>query len=163
MSRAFVKEDDDAPDAALPDRPISEHPNKVTRQGLALLEGRRGQLETERLELARRAADDEDARDRLRYVDRDLRYVQARLESAVVVEPPSPGGAVGFGSIVRVLEAGGEERRYRVVGEDEADPAAGLVSWVSPLARVLDGGQAGDRVVWRRPAGDVTLTIQGVE
>ena len=163
MSRAFVKEDDGAPEEPLPDRAVSEHPNQVTARGLARLEARRDELETERLELARRADDDEAARDRLRYVDRDLRYLARRLETATVVEPPPPGGAVRFGSAVLVRDASGVAHRYTVVGEDEADPDAGLVSWVSPLARVLEGARAGETVTWKRPAGSLTLTIESVE
>jgi transcription elongation factor GreB len=165
MSRAFVKEDDDQPDGPLPDRPVSEHPNYVTPGGLAKLEGRRVELEAERLELARRAAaSDEGARDRLRYVERDLRYLRVRLDSAIVVKPgPSAPEAVAFGATVRVREPGGDVRRYTIVGEDEADPDASLVSWVSPLARVLEGARVGETVTWRRPAGDLVLTIEALE
>jgi len=163
MSRAFVKEDDAAPDEPLPDRPVSEHPNKVTARGLAQLEARRDELEAERLELARRADDDETAADRLRYVERDLRYLRRRLESAHVVEPPPPGAPVAFGSAVVVRDAAGAEHRYTIVGEDEADPDAGLVSWVSPLARVLEGARVGETVVWKRPAGSLALTVEAVE
>ncbi|HMK92577.1 MAG TPA: GreA/GreB family elongation factor, partial [Thermoleophilia bacterium] len=107
--------------------------------------------------------DDEAARDRLRYVDRDLKYVGLRLDSATVVEPPAPGGAVAFGSTVLVRDTSGVAHRYTIVGEDEGDPDAGLVSWVSPLARVLEGARPGETAVWRRPAGDLTLTVEAVE
>ncbi len=163
MSRAFVKDDDEAPDAPLPDRPVSEHPNYVTPSGLALLEARRDELEASRLELARRAAADESARDRLRYVERDLRYFRRRLETAQPVDPASrEAGVAGFGSAVTVRDDAGAESRYAIVGEDEAEPDAGLVSWVSPLARVLDGAGVGDHVVWRRPAGALGLTVVAI-
>ena len=163
MSRAFVKEDDDAPDEPLPDRPESEHPNHVTPAGLAQLESRRDELEASRLELARRAADDESARDRLRYVERDLRYYRRRLETARLVDPASrDAGRVSFGATVTVRDDAGAESRYAIVGEDEAAPEAGLVSWVSPLARVLEGARVGDHVVWRRPAGALGLTVTAI-
>jgi len=171
MSRAFVKDDDDAPDAPLPDRPLSEHPNYVTASGLALLAARLDELEATRLELVgSAAAGDESAADRLRYVERDLRYFRRRLETAQLVDPASregdpasrEGGVVAFGATVAVHDDGGAESRYRIVGEDEADPDAGLVSWVSPLARVLEGARVGDHVVWRRPAGALGLTVVAV-
>lgn len=163
MSRAFVKDDDDAPAAPLPDRPLSEHPNYVTPSGLALLEARLGELEASRLELARRAEDDESAGDRLRYVERDLRYFRRRLETAQLVDPADhKAGAVAFGATVTVCDDGGTDGRYMIVGEDEADPDAGLVSWVSPLAQVLDGARVGDHVVWRRPAGSLGLTVVAI-
>jgi len=164
MSRAFVKEDDGAPDEALPERPVSEHPNYVTASGLAQLEERRRELEAQRLELARRADSDDSAAEQLRHVERDLRYFQRRLETAIEVDPASgPPGVVGFGATVTVRDAGGEQHSYTIVGEDEADPDAGLVSWVSPLARVLDGARVGEQVVWRRPAGSLELTVVAIE
>jgi transcription elongation factor GreB len=163
VSRAFVKDDDEAPDAPLPDRPLSEHPNYVTPSGLALLEARCDELEVSRLELARRATADESARDRQRHVERDLRYYRRRLETAQPVDPAGrDAGVVGFGATVTVRDDAGVESRYAIVGEDEAEPDAGRVSWVSPLARVLDGARVGDHVVWRRPAGALGLTVVAI-
>ena len=56
----------------------------------------------------------------------------------------------------------GTRRDYRIVGEDEADPAAGKISWVSPLARAMMGSGLGDLVTWRRPAGDLELEVVGI-
>jgi transcription elongation factor GreB len=163
MSRAFVKDDDDAPEEALPERPVSEHPNYVTPSGRTKLEARRDELDAERLELARRADADDSAAERLRYVERDLRYYRRRLETALAVDPEARrSDVVGFGATVTVGEAAGEQRSYTIVGEDEADPDAGLVSWVSPLARVLEGTRVGERVVWRRPAGPLELTVVAI-
>jgi len=164
MSRAFVKDDDEAPEEALPERPVSEHPNYVTASGLAQLEARREELEAQRLELARRADADDSAAEQLRYVERDLRYYRRRLETAIEVDPGGgPAGVVRFGTTVTVREAGGEQRSYTIVGEDETDPDAGLVSWVSPLGRVLDGVRVGEHVVWRRPAGALELTVVAID
>jgi transcription elongation GreA/GreB family factor len=163
MSRAFIKDDDDAPEEPLPERPVSEHPNYVTPSGLAQLEARREELEAERLELARRADADDSAGERLRYVERDLRYYRRRLETALTVDPGTkPADVVGFGATVTVREATGEQRSYTIVGEDEADPDAGLVSWVSPLAMVLEGTRVGEHVVWRRPAGPLELSVVAI-
>ena len=163
MSRAFVKEDDDAPEEPLPERPISEHPNYVTPSGLAQLGARLEELEVERLEFDRRD-DDDSAAERLRYVERELRYYRRRLETAVPVDPGSqPDDVVAFGAAVTVDDGSGAVQRYTIVGEDEADPDAGLVSWVSPLSRIVEGARVGDHVVWRRPAGSLELVITKIE
>lgn len=76
------------------------------------------------------------------------------------------GGAtddrVLLGASVSVREPNGSERRYRIVDEEAANPAAGAVAWTAPLAQALLGKRAGDRVLWRRPAGDLPLTIVGI-
>jgi transcription elongation factor GreB len=166
MSRAFVKDDDEAPIEPLPDRPVSDHINYVTPRGLAQLEARREQLESERLELTRRAEreSDDEALDRLRYVDRDLRYYQRRMESAVLVAAGGhPAGVANFGTTVTVRDQTGAEERYTIVGEDETAPQEGLVSWVSPLGAALSGARVGQTVTWRRPAGALELTVVAVE
>ena len=89
VSRAFVKEDDEAPGEPLPERPVGEHPNRVTPSGLAQLQARLEEHEALRLELARRADNDDSAAERLRYVERDLRYYRRRIESALVIGPDS--------------------------------------------------------------------------
>jgi transcription elongation GreA/GreB family factor len=164
MSRAFVKDDDEAPEEPLPERAISDHPNYVTPLGLAQMAARLEELEAERLELARRADADDSVRERQRYVERDSRYFRRRLETALTVDPQARRhDAVGFGATVTVREDSGERRTYTIVGEDEADPDVGLVSWVSPLARVLEGARVGEHAVWRRPAGALDLIIVAVE
>ena len=60
------------------------------------------------------------------------------------------------------LALGCAPSRYTIVGEDEAEPDEGLVSWLSPLARVLEGGSVGERVVWRRPVGSLQLSIEAI-
>lgn len=162
MSRAFVKEEDaGAPGQDLPDRPVSEHPNYVTPAGVAALSRQVGELETRRLELLA-LGDDPMAAEELLHVDRDLRYFQARLETAIPVDPAGqPAGQVAFGAAVTVTGEGGEWT-YTIVGEDEADLAALKVSHLSPLAEALIGARVGDRVVWRRPAGDLELTVRAI-
>lgn len=162
MSRAFVKEPDSgAPDLDLPERPVSEHPNYVTPAGLAELERRAGEVEARRLELLALGDDPLNADD-LRHVDRDLKYYAARIESAILVDPAAqPVDEVAFGAAVTVTDAGGE-RTFTIVGEDEADLATLKVSHVSPLAEALMGARVGERVVWRRPAGDLELTVTAI-
>ena len=163
MSRAFVK--DDAPsDEPLSERHVSEHPNKVTPAGLERLRTAADELEAEQAELSGLPADDAMARDRLRLVERDLRYYRDRVATAIVVDQAGqPRDEVAFGATVAAREAGGELQHITIVGEDEADRETGTVSWVSPLGRVLMGARVGDTVTWRRPAGDLELTIEAIE
>jgi len=146
MSVAFTREEDlEATAADLPDRPISPHPNLVTPGGLAaidaaLAEARaayaaaqaQGSIEADRTAMAR--------------ATRDLRYWSARRASAQLVET-APDGRVRFGGSVSIEREDGRTQTWRIVGEDEADPAAGSVSHVSPLARALLGKRVGGEAV----------------
>ncbi|HEY8014642.1 MAG TPA: GreA/GreB family elongation factor, partial [Dongiaceae bacterium] len=66
-------------------------------------------------------------------------------------------------ALAATVDEDGTERRFAIVGEDEADPAVGKISWVSPLARALTGAAVGDSVVWKRPAGDKTLEVTAID
>lgn len=162
VSRAFVKEDDVSMNADEAfERPQSPHPNYVTRGGLALLQAQYHTLQEKRAQLAE--ADDALAQQQLAGTERDLRYFQRRLESAIVVDPATqPQDEVHFGAAVEVVDEEDRAYRFALVGEDEADAAAGRVSWVSPLARALNGAKVGDSVVWKRPAGDLNLEIVSI-
>lgn len=149
MSRAFVKETDGEDPGILPERRISPHPNLVTARGLRLIEERVARLASEHA--SARAADDRPALARL---SRDLRYWRARRDSAQRAPAAEPG-TVGFGTRVTWIDARGRRRSYRLVGEDEADPAAGRVSWFAPIARALAGRRAGERVAG--PRGDLEI------
>jgi transcription elongation GreA/GreB family factor len=138
MSRAFVKEDDAAVED-LPERPISTAPNLVTPQGLAAIEA-----EVARLTDALTSAG-EDRAERAR-IGRDLRYWTARRGSAHVQPPPEDCSIVRFGCTVTLDRDDGRHQVFRIVGEDEADPERGTISYVSPLARALMGKQQGDTV-----------------
>ena len=142
MSRAFVREDDQGAEA-LPDRVISTHPNFVTAAGLAQLETRLRELEA--AQAAARTAEDRDA---LARIGRDLRYYSARRQSARVVTAEPAPLAVRFGVRVVLRLADGGTLSLRLVGEDEADPAAGLLSYVSPLAQSLLGLTPGDSLAF---------------
>jgi transcription elongation GreA/GreB family factor len=143
MSRAFVKESDStAPD--LPDRPVSEHPNLVTPEGLAAIERAidcAGAAHADAMSKGDTAASAAAAR--------DLRYFTTRRSTAQVMAPPADLTTVQFGSRVTVRRDSGSSNRtqtFRIVGEDEADPAHGTLSYVSPLARALAGKAVGDVV-----------------
>lgn len=140
MSRAFTRESDDDP-GTLPERPVSSHPNLVTPGGLAALEARVRGLESELA--AARAGGDSAQRAR---VERDLRYFTQRLATARVVPPAAAPDRVRFGVQVTLRAESGAEQSFRLVGEDEADAARGLLSWVSPLGQALLGHEPGDTV-----------------
>lgn len=117
MSRAFVKDDDDGPEPVI-ERPVSTSPNYVTARGRELLE----------ISLKRAQADGN---------EREIRYFQERLESAIVVEHVrARTDVVEFGATVSAHDAGGKKLRVRIVGEDEADPSHGSISYASPVAPV---------------------------
>ena len=155
MSVAFTKENDlEATAADLPDRPISTHPNLVTPEGLAALDQAledaraayadaqsRGDIETDRTAMAR--------------ATRDLRYYNARRATAQLREPIAGSDVVAFGSTVTFDREDGRRQTFRIVGEDEADPAKGAVSYVSPLAQALLGKRVGDEAVVT--GGDVEI------
>jgi len=140
MSRAFVKESDDDT-AVLPERVISAHPNFVTRTGLAQIDAQLQSLEAQRS--AARAAQD---RGTLARVERDLRYWTQRRSSARLIEAAPNPQVVRFGVQATVQFDDASTRSFRLVGEDEADPARGLISWVSPLGESLTGCELGDEL-----------------
>jgi len=160
MSRAFVKEGDGSLDP-LPDLPVSPHPNHVTPAGLAALQVRL-------LETQRRLATLKARRDRLDKLpeaaaERDIRYLEARLRTAILVDPATlPTEAVAFGLVVTVADAEGAEHRFQITGEDEADAAQGRITPQSPLARALMGAAVGDVVRWAKPSGVVELEVTGI-
>ncbi len=98
---------------------------------------------------------------RLREIDRRIRYLTKRIESAVVVDPATREATdqVFFGATVTVLDETGEETTYSIVGIDEADPARGRISWISPLARALLKAREGDSVRYQAPGGSRKLEI----
>jgi transcription elongation GreA/GreB family factor len=139
MSRAFVKEQEFTED--LPDRPISPHPNDVTPEGLARIEA-----EVAKWREAHNACIAADDREGAARTSRELRYWSARQATAHVAPPPTDSSLVRFGSTVTIRRDDGREQNFRIVGEDEADPAHGTVSHVSPLARALFGKEVGEVV-----------------
>jgi transcription elongation GreA/GreB family factor len=147
MSVAFVKEEsaETAAETLLPDRPVSPHPNLVTEAGLEAL---KRQLEEAR-EAYGASTTIEDVNERRRQAAgplRDLRYFTERVRSAQLVPDPVSADLVAFGSTVTFSREDGRVQTYRIVGEDEADPKAGTISYVSPVARQLLGKRVGEVV-----------------
>ncbi|MCM2400732.1 transcription elongation factor GreA [Rhizobium sp. S153] len=147
MSVAFVKEEsaETAAETLLPDRPISPHPNLVTEAGLKALELQLRQAR-EAFEAASGIEDVNEKRRQTAGPLRDLRYLAERVRSAQLVPPPASTDIVAFGGTVTFERDDGRVQTYRIVGEDEADPKAGSISYVSPVARLLIGKAVGDVV-----------------
>ena len=156
MSVAFTKEEsaETASETLLPDRPISANPNLVTENGLKALEL---QLRDAR-EAYEAAQRNEDVNERRRLSAiplRDARYFSERLRTAQLVPDPVSTDVVAFGSTVTFSRADGRVQKFRIVGEDEADPKAGSVSFASPVAKSLLGKTVGEVV----GSGDQELEI----
>ena len=100
---------------------------------------------------------------KLRELDRRLRFLSERLDALTVMETrPDPAGRAFFGAWVTVEDGDGAERTYRLVGPDEFDARAGLISVEAPLGRALLGRREGDTLVVERPAGGLQLTVVSV-
>jgi len=176
MNKAFVKEDAHEEEDAQPSAPALPHgaKNYMTRRGYGLLKAELEQLvKSERPALVQTVAwaaangdrsengDYIYGKKRLREIDRRIRFLMKRLESAVVVDPARQEhtGRVFFGATVTVCDAEGNEATYQIVGIDEADAGRGMISWISPLARALLKAQEGDAVRFASPAGPRELEI----
>jgi transcription elongation factor GreB len=173
MSKAFVKEDTDSPEA--PQGTETAAPtgkNYITPEGFDRLQREKKELlEVERPEVVKVVAwaaslgDRSENADyiygkrRLREIDRRVRFLIKRLESAQIVRSAGRDtDQIFFGAQVRVKGRSGE-RTVRIVGTDEVDPKQGYVSWVSPIARALLKAREGDAVRLRTPAGDEEIEI----
>lgn len=146
MSVAFRRESDEEHLEPKFELPIPAGPNLVTARGLRLIAERIADLE----------ASIADARDpaNIASLQRDLRYWQTRQVTADLAPVPS-GAKVEFGTEVG-LKLNGKPRRLRIVGDDEAAPAAGLISFNAPLSRAMLGAQVGDLL----PFGDIEDAIE---
>jgi transcription elongation GreA/GreB family factor len=141
MSRAFVRDQDVDSIEDVSDRPVSGHPNDVTETGMAQIEaalaGARAAHATALASSDRRA---------IAAAARDLRYWSARRATARLVPAPADLSRVRFGTTVSIIRDDGRKQTFRIVGEDEADPAKGSISHVSPLARAMLGKGIGEIV-----------------
>jgi transcription elongation GreA/GreB family factor len=138
MTRAFMKERDDAPEPRITTRRTSPFP--VTASGLARLRAEAAAT----VDPAQRAA------------------LEEELLLAVVPPPPADPAVIDFGARVRVDSVGSPEMEFLIVGDDEADVKAGKIGVTSPLAVALLGKRSGGRAVWHRPVGDRQLRIRNV-
>lgn len=154
MSRAFVRESEGGEAFEdLPDRPVSPH-HLVTPSGLARMD--------EAIEdLNKRLAEAQGTGDKaeIARLSRDLRYWSLRRASAEVAPVPTDTEHVRVGSKVTFEREDGRQQTYRIVGEDEANPAEGTISYVSPLAQALMGKEVGDTV----PVGQATAEIVAID
>ena len=171
MSKAFTKESDQPEDDDIEDVDASlpgGAKNYMTPEGFqALQEELRHLRRVERpriVEIVSWAAGNGDrsengdylyGKKRLREIDRRMRFLTKRLESAEVVDPAQQKNRdqIFFGATVTYIDQHDAERTLRIVGVDEADLEAGKISWVSPLARALLKARRGDTVDLRTPAG----------
>jgi transcription elongation factor GreB len=156
--------------------PAEKAPNYITREGARKLQDELGDLRSrQRPRVVQDVADAAAQGDRsenaeyiygkrkLREIDRRMHWLTKRLESAVVVEPRTDGTeAIFFGALVEVEDEEGGRASYRILGEDEIDLDRGHISWRSPLGRALLKRRAGDTVVFRKPSGEMELTIVSV-
>jgi transcription elongation factor GreB len=179
MSKAFITETDgadeaDAEEGAEPSIPAGVR-NYMTARGHAALRSEFEHLvKVERpnlVQVVSWAAGNGDrsengdyiyGKKRLREIDRRIRFLSKRLESAVVVDPAAQGKnctQVFFAATVTVCDAEGNEARYQIVGIDEANASEGRISWISPLARALHKACEGDTVCFESPGGMRELEI----
>ncbi len=100
---------------------------------------------------------------RLREIDRRMRFIQKRLDSAVVVTPEeTQSDTVRFGATVGVEDEDGKCATYVIVGPDEAEPSLRKISFKSPIGRALLKRRVGDVVTVRRPAGEIEVEILSI-
>jgi transcription elongation GreA/GreB family factor len=160
MSVAFTREEsaETAAEVELPDRPISPHPNLVTDSGLEALTNAVAESRVA-YELAQKIEDAGERRHAVAVASRDMRYFVERLSTAQLVAPSDEFDRVAFGHRVTFRRDDGRRQAFRIVGEDEANPRNGSISYVSPVARALIGRAAGDIVV----AGDHEIEILSIE
>jgi transcription elongation factor GreB len=165
VSKAFKGEDaSEAPVVAPPRPPLpAGATNYVTTAGLAALRAEHTELAAERARVDA-GTDDPDRPRTLAVLAIRLAALDERLATAHLVEPGSqPRGEVRFGATAIVRDEAGTERRYRIVGVDEADAAHGKIAFMAPLARALLGKRVGDVAVVRSPRGDEELEVVGVD
>jgi transcription elongation GreA/GreB family factor len=151
MSRAFVREQDVEYVEDLPDRPVSEYPNIVTESGMAQIEASFAEARAAHA-LAQATSD----RGSVAAAARDVRYWSARRATAQIVPGSSDRSKVHFGATVTIKRDDGREQTFRIVGEDEADPANGSISHISPLAKAMLGRAVGDVVRAGKDNAEIT-------
>jgi len=164
MSKAFTREDDNAPE--IPDLPpltstlAPGAKNYITPAGAQKLRDELQRLvEVARPELAE-ASDDPDAKRQLARLDQRIAQLEESLQSAEIAPAPAgPADVIRFGATVTVRESDGTETSYRIVGADETDTDRNWVSWISPIARALLNGKRGQLIRFKFPSGEETLEI----
>ncbi|MBN9226717.1 MULTISPECIES: transcription elongation factor GreB [Legionella] len=177
MSKAFTKEDDEYTEPERPDLKLPSIKNYMTPIGFTMLQTElRNLVSHERPEIVKVvswAASNGDrsengdyiyGKKRLREIDRRIRYLTKRLESAQIVDPKLQVGLtqVFFGATVEYINENGESHSVKIVGLDEADINAGKISWVSPLAKTLLKARVGDSRTLRVGDEEYNLTVTNI-
>jgi len=159
VSRAFVKEPEgDQVESNLPERPQSDHPNYMTQTGLDKMQSTVIALRQQRSLLKKE--DNLSAKTRVKVIEAELRYLEKRIQCAIPVDISKQiSKEIRFGATVKLIDENDQEYIFSIVGEDEAEPNQGRISWVSPLARELVGKKTDDVVMWERPAGNLEMAI----
>tara|TARA_B100000768_G_C11277073_1_gene376492 strand:- start:2011 stop:2532 length:522 start_codon:yes stop_codon:yes gene_type:complete len=162
MSRAFVKENDlEHAGIDIPERPISQEKNYVTPDGLEMLRNRLDNLASERESFI--DSDNSNIKQKKLRIDRDIRYLSARLKSAILVNPLTQNNEmVLFSAKVEVMTENNNIQYFQIVGEDEANIKENKISYLSPLAKLLIGCRIDDEVIWNKPSGNEILTISNI-
>jgi transcription elongation factor GreB len=156
MSRAFLKEGDGDTEEDLPDRPVSSLANYVTPDGLQALEERMRELGDRRRALASKP--DRERSRKLKEVERDLRYFESRVETAIKIDPQQlDTSEVRIGAEIE-LDNGAH---FRIVGEDQAD-GKNLICWAAPMAAALLGAKQGTKVSWQGENGLCEATLKAL-
>jgi transcription elongation factor GreB len=178
MSKAFTKENDDAPEIDEPDEPNplpAGVKNYITPRGFESLREELKQLRrVERPKIVSWAAGNGDrsengdyiyGKKRLREIDWRMRYITKRLEIAEVVDPvrQTNRDQVFFGATVTYADEEDKEHTVRIVGVDEAELERGEVSWISPIARALLRAREGDMVELRTPGGARSIEVVEIQ
>lgn len=178
MSKAFTKEDDEDDEPEQPEIPTGTTKNYVTPFGRSQLQDElRKLLQVERpkiVETVSWAAKNGDRSEngdyiygkrRLREIDRRVRYLAKRLDSAIAVDPELQKNLtkVFFGATVTYSDADNNKVTVQIVGIDEADLAKGKISWISPVAKSLLKAEVGDTVKLRTPEGNTLLKILAIK
>lgn len=164
MSRAFTKEEAPSGPVLIPPRaPLpAGATNYVTPRGLALLHAERDELEAERAALDTDGGDEDERKRALAVVAGRLEDLDARIASARVVTHDSPPDEVRFGAAVTLATEQGEERRFTIVGVDEATTAPDRVAFLAPIARAVTGHKVGNTIPLTTPRGDESLTVTAI-
>ena len=181
MNKAFTKESDyddlgepvpepkDVLPPGTPNYVTPEGARRVREELRRLIEVEKPQLESQvgrigEADGARGKEVQAAARRRLREVNARIPFLENHVGRFQVVDPTGQStDKVRFGARVSVMNEDGDERTYLICGVDEAEPAVGRVSWISPIAKTLIGHEVGDEVVLRLPKGEQTLEIVDIE
>lgn len=177
MSKAFTKETDSETELDEPESLPVGLKNYMTPNGFAVLQAELRHLQRDErpkvVEVVSWAAGNGDrsengdyiyGKKRLREIDRRIRYLTKRLESAEIVDPARQKNRdqVFFGATVTYVHEDGSEHTVTLVGIDEADVSIQKISWISPVAKALMKARAGDIIALRTPAGTRTIEVSAI-